>query len=304
MNQFYSDFWNWWIIVPTVLGIVGLYILARRLSVAKGAAPAEDQAQSMGHVWDENLEELNNPLPRWWLNLYYGGLIFSVIYLILYPGLGSFAGILNWTQVGQYEQELQRAEDRYGPIFAHYGAMPVDQLIKDPEGLAIGQRMFLNYCAVCHGSDAGGGPGFPNLSDHDWLYGGTPDKIQESIMNGRNGVMPPMGGAVGGEEGIKEVAAYVMSLSGRKVDPTLAEAGKAKFAICAGCHGPDGKGNQMIGAPNLSDNTWLYGGSPGTIKETIRHGRKGHMPVHKDFLGKDKSHIITAYIYSLSAGPE
>lgn len=299
MNEFFSGFWSWWIIIPTVGGMIGLVFLATWLSGGKQKSP--DQVKSMGHIWDENLEELNNPLPRWWLNMYYGGLIFSAVYLILYPGLGSFAGVLDWTSIRQYHQELQRAEDKYGPIFAHYGVMPLDEIAANPEGNAIGRRIYLNYCAVCHGSDARGSRGFPNLADGVWLYGGTPEKIKESILVGRNGNMPPMGAAVGGDEGVRQVAAYVMSLSGRTVDPDLAAAGKAKFVVCAGCHGMDGKGNASLGAPNLTDNVWLYGGSPGLIEQSIREGRAGRMPSHKDFLGEDKSHIVAAYVYGLSA---
>jgi cytochrome c oxidase cbb3-type subunit 3 len=298
-NEFFSPFWSWWIIIVSLGGILACVWLARWMSGA--TVQAGEEVQTMGHVWDENLSELNNPLPKWWLNMFYITIAFGLVYLVLYPGLGAFKGVLHWTQVGQYEQEVQRADEKYGPIFKHYAAIPIPELIKEPKALAIGQRMFLNYCATCHGSDAGGGPGFPSLKDGDWLYGGEPQTIQTSIMGGRNGIMPPMGAAVGGEEGIEQVAAYVMSLSGRKVDPQLAEAGKAKFVVCAACHGPDGKGNKALGAPNLTDKVWLYGGSPETIKKTIREGRSGHMPAHKDFLGEDKSHIVAAYIYSLSA---
>ncbi len=298
-NEFFSPFWSWFIIIVSLGGILACAWLARWMSGAT-VQPGEE-VQTMGHVWDENLSELNNPLPKWWLNLFYITIAFSLVYLVLYPGLGTFKGVLGWTQTAQYEREMQRADDKYGPIFKHYAAIPIPELIKDPKALAIGQRMFLNYCATCHGSDAGGGPGFPSLKDGDWLYGGEPETIQTTILNGRNGTMPPMGAAVGGEEGIEQVAAYVMSLSGRKVDPRLAEAGKAKFVVCAACHGPDGKGNKALGAPNLTDNIWLYGGSPETIKRTIRGGRSGHMPAHKDFLGEDKVHLVAAYIYSLSA---
>jgi cytochrome c oxidase cbb3-type subunit 3 len=265
--------------------------------------PNGEKVETMGHVWDENLEELDNPLPNWWRWMFYITLIFGAVYLVLYPGLGSYSGVLNWTSTGQYEQEEQVAKEKYGPIFARFASQDIETISKDPKALGIGQRMFLNYCATCHGSDAGGGPGFPNLSDNSWLYGGTPQAIKTSIMEGRKGIMPPMGAALGGDEGIEQVTAYVMSLSGREADADLVAAGKEKFALCAGCHMPDGTGNQALGAPNLTDDTWLYGASPGIIKKTIREGRNGVMPAHKGFLGEDKSHIIAAYIYSLSNKP-
>lgn len=296
-SEFYSQFWSWWIIIPTVLGIIFCFVLIRWMTMK--VKPGE-KVETMGHVWDEDLEEYNNPLPLWWLNLFYITLVFGIVYLVLFPGLGSFAGVLDWTQIKKYEAEQRRAEEKYGPIFQGYASKGIEDLVKDPEPLAIGQRLFINYCSTCHGSDAGGAVGFPNLRDGDWLYGGTPEAIKASILDGRNGMMPAMGAAIGGEEGIEHVTAYVMSLSGRDVDPALAEAGKAKFAVCAGCHGTDGKGNPALGAPNLTDGTWLYGASAGAIKKSIREGRNGVMPAHKDFLGHDKSHILAAYIYSLS----
>ena len=296
-SEFYSQFWSWWIIVPTLLGIIGCFVLVRWMTTKR--KPGE-KVETMGHVWDENLEEYNNPLPAWWLNLFYITLVFGLVYLVLFPGLGSFAGVLDWTQIKRYEAEQRRAAERYGPIFERYASKNIKTLAKDPEALLIGQRLFINYCSTCHGSDAGGARGFPNLRDDDWLYGGSPDAIKTSILDGRRGVMPPMGAALGGEEGVDQVAAYVLSLSGRQADPQLVQAGKDKFAVCAGCHMPDGSGNQALGAPNLTDNKWLYGASVGAIKKSIREGRDGVMPAHKDFLGHDKSHIIAAYIYSLS----
>jgi cytochrome c oxidase cbb3-type subunit 3 len=218
----------------------------------------------------------------------------------LFPGLGAFKGFLGWTEVGQYEDEVAAADAEFGPLFAKFEQTPIPELAKDASAMAAGERLFVNYCAVCHGSDARGAAGFPNLRDDDWLYGGTPENIEATILNGRNGVMPAWEGPLGGEEGVNAVAEYVMSLSGRDVDETMAAAGKEKFAICVGCHMADGTGNQALGAPNLTDNVWLYGGSPRTIRESIAKGRNGIMPAHKDFLGTAKSHILAAYVYSLS----
>ncbi len=294
-----SSFWSNYIIIITLLNIFGCLWLIKWAS--KKRAGEANEGDVTGHVWDENLEELNNPLPRWWLWLFYITIAFSLIYFFFYPGLGNVKGNFGWSQVDQYEQEVAQANKEYGPLFAKYAATPITELAKDKKANEIGQRLFLTYCSTCHGSDAKGARGFPNLTDKDWLYGGSPEAIKTTIMNGRNGMMPAMGAALGGDKGIDEVANYVMSLSGRKVDESKAAAGKARFEMmCAACHLASGKGNQALGAANLTDNIWLYGGSAGVIKQTITNGRSGKMPAHKNFLGEDKSHLLAAYIYSLS----
>lgn len=296
MSDFTSDFWSWFIIAIVIGGIVWLVYLLMGNNKTTG-----EIGEPTGHVWDENLEELNNPLPRWWLYLFYITIIFSVGYLILYPGLGSFKGILGWTEVNEYEQEIAEADAKYGPVFAKFSQTPIAVLAGDPEAKKAGERLFVTYCAVCHGSDARGAPGFPNLRDNNWLYGGEPEQIRHSLVHGRVGVMPAWEGPLGGEQGVDEVATYVMSLSGREVDSKKAEAGKAKYDMfCVGCHMPGGTGNTTLGAPNLSNNIWLYGGSPRSIKESIAKGRNGVMPAHGEFLGDDKIHILSAYIYGLS----
>lgn len=293
-----SSFWNWWVIVITVVNILACYWLIKWTMKSRPGEAAEGDVT--GHSWD-GLEELNNPLPRWWLWLFYGTIIFAFAYLALYPGLGNFKGLLGWTEVNQWQAEMENADEKYGPIFKKFASQDIPTLAKNPEALDIGRRLYLNHCALCHGSDAGGGPGFPNLTDKAWMYGGAPEQIEASILNGRAGVMPALGPALGGDEGIKQVAAYVASLSGRKVDEAQAAAGKEKFAAaCAACHMPDGTGNQALGAPNLTDKVWIYGSTLESIEETIRNGRQGKMPAHKDFLGKDKVHLLAAYLYSLS----
>lgn len=302
MSDFTSEFWSWYIIAIAGGGIVWLVYLLR----ATGKTDAEeDQGVPTGHVWDENLEELNNPLPRWWLVMFYLTIVFAVVYLILYPGMGTYKGVLGWTQIGEYEQEVMDANAEFGPLFAQFEQTPVAELATNEKAINAGERLFVSYCAACHGSDARGAPGFPNLRDNDWLYGGAPDQIEASIMHGRVGAMPAWEGPLGGEEEVNKVATYVMSLAGRKVDEELASAGKAKFDMfCVGCHMPDGTGNVALGAPNLTNNIWLYGGSPRSIKESIAKGRSGTMPAHSEFLGKDKSHVLAAYIYSLSHEPD
>ena len=303
MSDFTSDAWSLYIGLITLVSIIACAVLLKALStrrVGKG-----EQVGTTGHTWDEDLAELNNPLPRWWMWLFYITIVFSLAYLILYPGLGAFGGYLGWSSSGQYADEVKRADAKYGPIFAQYLAQDIKQVAADAEARAIGQKLFLNYCAQCHGSDAGGGKGFPNLRDGAWLYGGEPADIKMSIAEGRTGLMPPQGPVVGGDEGAKDVAHYVLSLSGRTHDSLRAFRGKAKFqTICFACHGADGKGNKQLGAPNLTDNIWLHGGSEAAIIETILKGRKGEMPAHKHILDEAKIHLLAAYVYGLSQQPQ
>ena len=297
-----SEFWSLWIIVLTVANILGCWWLIRW--TMKRRAGEATQGDVTGHTWDGDLQEYNNPLPRWWLWLFYITLAFAAVYLALYPGLGKFQGFLGWSSHGsQYEAEMAKAAEKYDPIFKQYAAVAVTDLAANPEygeAREMGKRLFLTYCMQCHGSDAGGVRGFPNLRDDSWLWGGTPEQIKASIANGRNGVMPSH--AHLGDEKIDLVTTYLMSLSGRNVDAAKAESGKEVFmtAGCIGCHGLDGTGNQMLGAPNLTDNIWLYGGSAGAIKQTLKQGRNGVMPAHSELLGEEKVHLLTAYVYSLS----
>jgi cytochrome c oxidase cbb3-type subunit 3 len=295
-------FWSIFIIVGTLGGIIGCVWLIRWMS-GPGAAKKGEKAETMGHVWDENLEEYNNPLPSWWLWMFYITLVFGTVYLILYPGLGAWGGVFKWTSVGQYEEEMKQADEKYGPIYAQYADKPVEELIKNEDAVQMGQRLYLTYCTVCHGSDAtGAGKGYPNLTDSDWLYGGSPDMIKVSIAQGRNsnGIMAAWGPQIG-EEAVKNVTQYVLSLSDREHDAAKAEAGKQTYmTVCIACHGPEGKGIQAMGAPNLTDNIWLFGGSVADIEEGVRNGRHGVMPPHGEFLGDDKIHVLTTYIYSLS----
>ena len=301
MSDFFSSGWSWYVTVVTLLGLRGclwlLWIASRR------TAMAEDN--STGHVFDEDLVEMNNPLPRWWMGLFILTVAFALGYLILYPGLGSLAGRLGWTSRGQYEAEQARAAAAMAPVYAKFAGMPAPALAREPAAMAIGERLFINNCAACHGSDARGSKGFPNLTDSDWLYGGTPEKIEETITNGRQGMMPPMAAAVGSSDDVRNVANYVLSLSGSPHNDIAAQLGKPKFAVCAACHGADGKGNPQMGAPNLTDQTWLYGSTEATIMETIRNGRGQasavtRMPAHKDRLDAGKIQLLAAYVWGLS----
>lgn len=303
MSDFTHGFWPIYISVITLVSIVGTFFFLRSQTTRK-LAPGE-KPELIEHTWDEDLQDLNNPLPRWWLGLFYGALAFALVYLALWPGLGNFSGLLKWTQIGEYETEVKAAEAKFQPVYARFLQQDVAAVAADPEARNIGRNLFLTYCSQCHGSNAAGARGYPNLTDNDWLYGGDHESIRTTIAEGRNAMMPALGEALG-PEGTREVAHYVMSLSGRKHDAALAAAGKPKFEEnCAACHMPDGTGMQAMGAPNLTDKVWLYGGSEAAIIETIAKGRNGVMPSMAQTLGttsnKDaKLHLLTAYVYSLS----
>ncbi|MCO3985176.1 cytochrome-c oxidase, cbb3-type subunit III, partial [Pseudomonas aeruginosa] len=265
--------------------------------------------KTMGHSYD-GIEEYDNPLPKWWFMLYIGTIVFSVGYLVLYPGLGNWKGVLpgyegGWTQDKQWEREMNIAQEKYGPIFAKYAAMPIEEVAKDEHAMKMGSRMFATYCSICHGSDAKGALGFPNLADNEWRWGGDPQSIETTILGGRHAIMAAWGDILG-EDGVKNVAAYVRTeLAGLKLpEGTKAdvEAGKQIFSVnCVACHGPEGKGTALVGAPNLTNpGAFIYGSSYAQLQQTIRHGRQGQMPAQEPYLGKEKVHILAAYIYNLS----
>lgn len=291
-----SSIWNWYIIIIAAGNLLGCWWLIRWTAKPRpGEAPL---GETTGHVWDGNLTEYNKPMPKWWLYLFYITIVFAFVYLILMPGF--FSGVLGWSQVKAWEEDVAAAEARYGPIFAEYAKTPIPELAQNPEAMASGGRLYANNCSVCHGADARGARGFPNLADDAWQYGGSPEAIKASILNGRQGMMPPMAAAVGDEQAVQQVAAYVLSLSGRDAPADQAEAGQAKFQqVCAACHGQDGTGNTAIGAPNLTDDAWIYGPTMASIKQTINNGRQGQMPAWKERLGEDRSHVLAAYVYSL-----
>lgn len=298
--------WSIYVIALVLINVIGalwlLWWTAKRRATAPGAAAQQTQASAntTGHVWDGDLTEYNNPLPRWWLWLFYLSVIFSAGYLILYPGFGNFAGTLGWSQEGQHRAQVAVAERRYAERFARFAALDLPALSRNPEAMSMARNLFANNCTTCHGSDARGAPGFPNLTDADWLYGGDPQTIQETIANGRNGVMPPWGEVLG-SQGVEEVIAYVLSLSGQKIPQAWIGGGRAKFEqFCTACHGADGHGNPQLGAPNLTDDIWLYGNSPEAIRAAIVHGRNNRMPAHLDLLGPQKVKLLAAYVLSLS----
>jgi cytochrome c oxidase cbb3-type subunit 3 len=288
------------VIVVTLANIAGCMWLLWILR--KGRQPGE--ADTTGHVWDGDLREWNNPLPRWWLWLFVLTVIFSLVYVVLYPGLGSFAGTLGWSQQSQHEAQAEANEARIRATLAPFENQPVAVLATDADALRVGRNLFVNNCATCHGSDGRGAPGFPNLADRDWLWGGSPEAIVETIANGRTGVMTPWGDALG-RQGVEDVLAYVLNLSGRKVPAGNVARGKVKFEqTCVACHGADGRGNQQLGAPDLTDSVWLHGGAIDTIRQTIVNGRQGQMPAHTDLLGDTRVKLLAAYVLSLGAAEQ
>jgi cytochrome c oxidase cbb3-type subunit 3 len=296
MSDFTSGFWSLYVAGVTLISVVACALLLISMSKRRVATDPENT----GHVWDEDLVENNNPLPRWWIYLFWITIFFGLGYFALYPGLGAWTGAWRWTSAGQYQDEMGKAEKLYGPIYQKFAAVDVKTLSADPQARAAGEKLFLNYCSQCHASDARGGKGFPNLTDDDWLYGGAPETIEQTIANGRNGVMPAWGAALK-DEGVKDVANYVRSLSGLSNDAARAARGKASFATyCAACHGVEGKGNPALGAPNLTDAVWLYGSSEALLVETISKGRNNRMPAWKEMLGEARVHVLAAYVYGLS----
>ena len=292
-----SDFWNAYVVVIVLVSILACAILLYVQGKAKFTP-----GKSMGHVWDETLEEYNNPMPKWWSWLFVITVIFSLVYLALYPGLGNFKGLLGWTSSGQYQIERERMDATVKPLYDKYSAMDLQAIAGDKQAMEMGKRLYLTYCMQCHGADARGAKGFPNLTDSDWQFGGEPAQIEQTIADGRMGVMPAH--AQLGADTIKDLANYVRSLSGLPNDSVRAAKGKETFnsAGCSGCHGPDGKGMQALGAPNLTDKVWLYGSSEATIVETITNGRQNKMPAWKEFLGDAKVHLLAAYVLSLGQG--
>jgi len=297
MSDFTSNFWSVFVTAVTIVGIIACLILLWVSGKAK-AMTANDN--TTGHVWDGDLREMNNPLPRWWVWLFVITVVFSLVYLFMYPGLGSSPGKLNWSQQGQYQAEMAKGEKEVAPLYARFSAMSVQDMARDPQALAIGERVFMNNCAQCHGSDARGSKGFPNLSDGDWLWGGAPEQIHESITKGRMGNMPPMAAAVGTPDDVKNVAHYVLSLSNSPHDSLRASLGKAKFGACAACHGMDGKGNPALGAPNLTDDTWLHGWGENAIVAMITNGKVNQMPAQEGKLSAAQIHVLSAYVWSRS----
>ena len=305
MSDFTNGFWPWYVAAISLFSVLAcglLLYLAGKATVV--AHPGKAADNTTGHVWDETLSEYNNPLPLWWLWLFIFTIVFSLVYLVVFPGLGSFPGLLKWTTEGEHQQDVSQLRTEVAPLYAAFSAQPVEALAKDPRALAVGERLFMNNCSQCHGSDGGGSKGFPNLTNADgaWLGARTAEHIVQTVTHGRTGLMPPMAAAVGGEPEMSEVAHYVLSLSGSPHNDIKAFSGKKLFSACAACHGVDGKGNKALGAPNLTDDYWLHGWGEAAIVNMIKNGKSNVMPAQSPKLSAEQSHVVAASVFSLSKG--
>ena len=301
MSDFTDGFWSLFVAGVTLAGIVACLLLL--WVTARKKVPARTD-NTTGHVWDGDLTEMNNPLPLWWVGLFILTIVFSLLYLVAYPGLGTNPGEMNWTTRGEYEAEVAQANQELEPLYAQFTARRPEELAGDANAMAVGERLFMNNCAQCHGSDARGSKGFPNLADGDWLHGGSPDRIKETVTKGRTGAMPPMAAAVGSPNDVKNVANYVLSLSNAPHDSVRAQLGKSKFAACAACHGMDGKGNQALGAPNLADDIWLHGYGEQAVIAMINNGRTNEMPAQEGKLTEAQIHVLGSYVWGLTNKPQ
>ncbi|RLA48192.1 MAG: cytochrome-c oxidase, cbb3-type subunit III [Gammaproteobacteria bacterium] len=290
-----TSFWSMWIIVLTTISFVGIIWVL----FANRKREQQSTDETTGHEYD-GIQELDNPLPAWWFYMFVITIVWAIGYLILYPGMGNFPGVLGWTQIGQHDREVAASDAKYRDMRDRYMALSIEEIATDPAVRKMGMRMFGNNCAQCHGADAKGSYGFPNLTDGDWLYGGSPDEIKASITNGRQGTMPAWGDIIG-DQGVTDVTAYVLSVNGREAEPAQVTAGEKVFqTYCMACHGADATGNPAMGAPNLANGIWLYGGNVEQISHSVRAGRTGVMPAHNNTLSEDKIHILTAYVYGLN----
>ena len=300
MSDFTSNFWSVYIAGITILSVVACLVL---LWISGQTKAMTDSDNTTGHVWDGDLREMNNPLPRWWVGLFIITCVFALIYLYLYPGLGTYQGSLKWTQTGQFDTEVERGNEQVAPIYAAFAGKSTEALAKDPQAMAIGDRLFMNNCAQCHGSDARGSKGFPNLTDHNWTWGGAPAQIHETIAKGRTGVMTPIGAAVGSSDDVRNVANYVMSLSGGPHDSVRANLGKSKFVACAACHGADGKGNQALGAPDLTRGIFVHGPAVEShVTDMIMNGKTAVMPAWDAKFTPEQLNVLTAYVWGKGGG--
>jgi cytochrome c oxidase cbb3-type subunit 3 len=297
MSDFTSNFWSIYVAGITIVSILACALLLWFSGKAKAMTASDN---TTGHVWDGDLREMNNPLPRWWVWLFVITIVFALVYLVMYPGAGTFKGQLGWSSLGQYEKEVAAGNKELEPLYAKFNAMTPEELNKNPQAMAIGERLFMNNCSQCHGSDARGGKGFPNLTDADWLHGGAPEKIKETLALGRIGNMPPMGAAVGTSDDVKNVANYVLSMSNSPHDSVKAALGKSKFVVCAACHGMDGKGNPALGAPNLTDDVWLHGYGENAVIAMVNNGKVNQMPAQADKLTEAQVHVLASYVWGLS----
>jgi len=289
-----SSLWNWFVIIGTLASLAAFLwlLLANRRA---------NSGKTTGHDYD-GIQEYDNPLPMWWVGMFVLTIVFALGYLAWYPGLGNFAGTSEWTSARQWQEDVDRHEARFAPVYAELAQLDEAGLHASREAQQVGRRLYINHCASCHGVAAQGAFGFPNLTDSEWIWGSGMDAVKTAIRNGRQAAMPSWGAALG-DAGVTNVANYVRSLSGLEHDAAAAAAGAPQFqAFCVACHGPEAKGNPMLGAPDLTNDIWLYGNSIEQIAFALQNGRNGMMPGHADILSEDKIHILAGYVTSLSNG--
>ena len=298
--------WSWYVIALVVLNIAGcvwlLWWTAKR-------RPGDPKPEDTSHVWDGDLTEYNKPLPRWWINMFYLTIIFSIGYLMWYPGFGNFAGFGKWSSAGEHKAQAEQAAAVLEKTFAPYAGKSIDVLARDPQAVKLGRSIFGNTCATCHGSSAQGAIGYPNLTDKIWHWGDTPEAVLQTVLDGREGVMPPWGSileGMGGPDAVDYVIAYVRQLGaedgGNRSDYAAARGKTLYDGVCVACHGKDGKGDMKLGSPNLTDDYWMYGDSRASLRETIANGRHGVMPAHRGLLGETRARLVASYVWSLSHG--
>ena len=303
MSDFTSGFWPWYVGAISLLSILACAVLLWAAGKATVSVhPGKTDDNTTGHVWDVDLREYNNPLPRWWMWLFILTVVFALGYLVIFPGLGSFKGTMNWSTQTEHQQDVTKLDAVVSPLYAGFKAQSVDALSRDTAALAVGERLFMNNCAQCHGSDGGGSKGFPNLTNVNlaWLGDRSAAHIVQTVTQGRTGMMPPMAAAVGGEAELSELANYVLSLSGGPNNDIKAFGGKKLFSACAACHGVDGKGNKALGAPNLTDSYWLHGWGEAAIISIVKSGKTNVMPAQSPKLSEEQIHLVAAYVLNLS----
>ncbi|MEJ2043893.1 MAG: cytochrome-c oxidase, cbb3-type subunit III [Reinekea sp.] len=294
-----TNLWTAYIFTLTGITIVGLVAL---IFFTRNMPTSSDPEETTGHSFD-GIQEYNKPMPKWWLNMFWITIVFGIGYLTYY-GLANFQGISGWSSHKQLAEETARHDRKYGEIFQRFVNVPVAELKDHDQAIRMGQQVFQNNCALCHGQTAQGYYGFPNLADNDWLYGGSAEAIKTTITHGRRGQMPAWKDTLGAA-GVNTVTEYVLKLSGNEHNKEEAAQGEIVFGqVCSACHGADGTGNTAVGAPNLTDNTWLYDNPERELRQdiitTVSNGRAGNMPAWEPILGKEKVHLLAGYIYSLS----
>ena len=300
-----SSGWSWYVIALVVLNIVGCVWLLWWTGKRRPGDPAPTDTS---HVWDGDLTDYNKPLPRWWINLFYITIVFAIGYLVWYPGFGNFRGTSGWTSAGEHDRTKAENDQRLAGTFGAYADLPLEQLARDERARGLGQSIFNNTCAACHGSTAQGARGYPDLTDKVWTWGGEPEQILTTILDGRDGLMPPWESVltgIGGDTAMTEIVAYTRALAHPDApkDYFAARGQRLYESVCVACHGPDGTGNTDLGAPDLTTGVYLHGGGNADLRRTIAQGRQGHMPAHRDILGETRARLVAAYVWSLSHPP-